>query len=227
MAYRGVRHGFLQARKRLLVFQDGRLGIVHRRLQLPQRGALLAFLFAVFGNRGFGGAFIHGVRRRGPVALFQIIVEIADVFGNAVLGHHHHALGEPVDKIAVVADGEDHAGEIRKRFFQHLAAVHVQVVGGFVQQQEVIFPEHQLGQRHAPALPARQRGDLAERVVPREQELPQRASYAALLHHGKRIPHFVQHRVVQVQVLLVLIVIADIHVHAEAHGAAVRRFLAV
>ena len=68
----------------------------------------------------------------------------------------HHARGHPVQKRPVVADGDHTAPVSQQQLFKPCDAVHVQVVGGLVQQQHV-GPAHQgLGQRHAFALAARQ-----------------------------------------------------------------------
>ena len=124
-----------------------------------------------------------------------------------------------------MADGKDRAGEVLQRVLQHLAAVHVEVVGRLVQQKQVVLAKHQLGQRHAPPLAAGKAPDGVKHIVPREEEQAQRAAHLALLHGGKAVPDLVQHGVGRVEVLLVLVIIPDINIDAVFDAAPVGREL--
>ena len=60
--------------------------------------------------------------------------------------------GDPVQEPAVVRDDQAAAGEFQQGVFQRPQGFHVQVVGGFVQQQHVAAFQQGLGQMQAAAL---------------------------------------------------------------------------
>ena len=153
--------------------------------------------------------------------LFQIAVVIALVQFKPFGGHFRHAGGHAVYEPAVVGHGEYSAFVVHKRVLKHLAGVHVQMVGGFVQYEQVVVPEHELAQRHPPALAAGQSAHLAEHILAREQEQPQRASDFTRLEQGKVVPDFAQYVFFRVQVGLFLVVVTRVHVGSEQHAAAV------
>ena len=134
-------------------------------------------------------------------------------------------IGKTVDEIPVVTDGDDRAGKIAQRFLQHLAAVHIQVVRRFVQQQHIILAQHQLRQGYPAFFAAAQGGHRHKHVVPGKQEAAQRAANLILLHPGKTVPHLIQHRFSLVQPRLMLIVVSDVDAGAPAQRAAIRPFL--
>ena len=120
---------------------------------------------------------------------------------------------------------QQRAGEVLERLLQHLAAVHVQMVGGLVEYEEVVAPEHELGQRQPPPLAARERAHRLKHLVAGKQEQRQRAAHLVGLHVGVVVPYLVYHLLVQVQVFLMLVVIAQVQIRTVAHVAAVGRKL--
>jgi len=62
-----------------------------------------------------------------------------------------------IQEVAVVSDGDDRAFVVLQVLLQPGHALGIQMVGGFVQQQDVRLLEQQTAQRHAAALAARQR----------------------------------------------------------------------
>ena len=124
-----------------------------------------------------------------------------------------------------MAHSQDCARVVRKRFLQDFPAVHIQVVGRFVQQQHVVLPEHQLRQGHPSFFPAAERADRGEHVVSREKEHSQRAAHLILFHPREPVPHLVQHRLLPVQARLVLVIVADIHAGSPPDVSAVRLLL--
>ena len=99
------------------------------------------------------------------------------------------------------------------------------MVGGLVQQEQVVLAQHQLRQRHAPPLAAGEASNGIEHVVARKEEQAQRAAHLALLHRGEAVPDLVQHGVGGVEVLLMLVVIPDVNIDAVLHAAPVGREL--
>ena len=120
-------------------------------------------------------------------ALAILILVSIPVYIKPFGGHFRHASGHAVYEPAVVGHGEYSAFVVHKRVLKHLAGVHVQMVGGFVQYEQVVVPEHELAQRHPPALAAGQSAHLAEHILAREQEQPQRASDFTRLEQGRGI----------------------------------------
>ena len=124
-----------------------------------------------------------------------------------------------------MADGDDRSLEILQRLLQHLAAVHVEMVGRLVQQQHVVLSQHQLRQRHPALLASAEGGNGAEHLVSRKQELSQRTPYLVLLQPPEFVPDLIQHGFAVIQPGLMLVVVADIHAGSPADDPRVRLFL--
>ena len=157
----------------------------------------------------------------GAALLLHVVVVIAQVLLDAFRAHLQHPAAHPVDKVPVVGHGEDGAGEIVQGVLQHFPGVHVQVVGGLVQQQQVIPPQHQLGQGHPAPLAAGQGADGLEHVLSGKEEQGQHPPHVAGLHPGEIVPHLAHHRLFRVQALLLLVVVARVHVGAIDDDASV------
>ncbi len=101
-------------------------------------------------------------------------------------------LGDVVQEVPVVGDGDDGAGVLREVLLQPLHGLGVQVVGGLVEQQQVGGLQQQLAQRDAAALTTGEVGDrpVAGRAAQRVH---------GLLQLGVQVP-----RVGVVEVLLEL-----------------------
>ena len=69
-------------------------------------------------------------------------------------------LGDVVEEVAVVGDGDDGAGVLLQEPLQPLDALGVEVVGRLVEQQQVGPAQQQAAQRDAATLATRQRGDV-------------------------------------------------------------------
>ena len=70
------------------------------------------------------------------IDLDLVVVDVADVGADVV------------EEVPVVAHYDHRAGVVHQKPFQPVDAGHVQVVGGFVQQDDVRLPEESLGQKH-------------------------------------------------------------------------------
>ena len=90
---------------------------------------------------------------------------------------------EAVEEHAVMADNDGAAGEILQRVFQRAQRLGVEIVGRFVEEQDVAALLEKLGQMDAVALAARQGADL----------LPLVAALAALLRQAGFTTHLVEH----------------------------------
>lgn len=101
-------------------------------------------------------------------------------------------LGDVVEEVPVVGDGDDGAGVLREVLLQPLHGLGVQVVGGLVEEQQVGGLQQQLAQRDAAALTTGEVGDrpVAGRAAQRVH---------GLLQLGVQVP-----RVGVVEVLLEL-----------------------
>ena len=120
---------------------------------------------------------------------------------------------QPVNQIAIMRNQQDGALEVFEHFLQHFLRGDVQMVGGFVQQQEV-----RPFQRQPSALAAAQHADLLENRLLAEQKLRQMS--ARVGHRQFLVAHqFFQHRVFRDQLFVRLGKIADIDFRAGRHRA--------
>ena len=74
-------------------------------------------------------------------------------------------LGDVVEEVPVVGDGDDGAGVLLQVLLQPLHALGVEVVGGLVEQQQVGLLQQQLAQRDAAALATGEHGDVGVRAA--------------------------------------------------------------
>ena len=72
-------------------------------------------------------------------------------------------LGDVVEEVPVVGDGEDGAGVAREVLLEPQHRLGVEVVGGLVEQQQVGLLQQQLAQRDAAALATGEHGDVGVR----------------------------------------------------------------
>lgn len=79
---------------------------------------------------------------------------IAGVIDEAALLDFDDAFDDVIEEVAIVGDEEDRALEIFEEPFEPEAAIDIQVVGGFVQEEDVGLFEEELGEGEAALLPA-------------------------------------------------------------------------
>ena len=108
---------------------------------------------------GLGG--YHGLLRQLLFFLNHILVEVAGVSSEFSAIELHNAGCHPVQKRAVVCDGDHAALEVDQQVFEPGDGVQIQVVGGFVQKHHVRLGDQRLRQRHAFFHAARQGADEA------------------------------------------------------------------
>ncbi len=65
-----------------------------------------------------------------------------------------HVRGDAIQKPAIVGDHDRAARERQQRVLERAQRVHIKIVGGLVQQQQVATAAQQLGEVHAVALAA-------------------------------------------------------------------------
>src|SRR5690606_33470609 len=109
-------------------------------------------------------------------------------------------LGDVVEEVAVVGDGDDGALVLLEVLLEPEHALGVEVVGGLVQQQQVGLLQQQLAQRHATALAAGEVGDglVAGRAAQRVHRLLElRVEVPAVLgvDLGLELAHLLHQRV--------------------------------
>ena len=143
----------------------------------------------------------------------------------AVALEGEHVRGDAVEEPAVVADDHDAAGEVQQRFFERPQRVDVEVVGRFVEQQQVAALAQQLGQVDAVAFAARERPDLALLLAALEVEPrhvgARRHRLAAHRQLVEAVGDLVEHGLVRIERVAALIDIADLHRLAEPQRAGV------
>ena len=137
-----------------------------------------------------------------------------------------HAVKEP----AIVRDDHDAAGEIVEAFFEGLQGFHVEVVGRFVEEEQVVAALQHLGEVDAVALTAREDADLLLLVGALEVEGADIGARhdgdAAEVDHVGAAGDFFPDVLVGVELVAALVHVADLDRLADAHGALVRFFLA-
>ena len=75
-----------------------------------------------------------------------------------------NAVDDLVEEPAVVGDGDERTFVVDERFLEGGLGFHVQVVGRLVHQQEVVFLQQELEQRHTGSLAAGQLGELGRHL---------------------------------------------------------------
>ena len=88
--------------------------------------------------------------------LLQVGRVVALIRVGAAAVEFENPLGDVVQEVPVVGDGEDGALVLREVLFEPQHALGVEVVGGLVEQQQVGLGQQQLAERHAAAFTARQ-----------------------------------------------------------------------
>ena len=106
-----------------------------------------------------------------PRHAFPLVERIvAAVVLDLAAGEGEGAPGQGIEETAVVADQDDAAAERLQVFLDPAQRAEVEVVGRFVQQQQVRFLEQEFGQRDAHLPPARKLGAGAVEIVAAETE---------------------------------------------------------
>src|SRR5207253_338300 len=94
-----------------------------------------------------------------------VVLEAARVDVDVTFGHRDGARRHRLEEAAIVRDEEHRALEARERFFQDLGGGDVEMVRGFVEEQEVSRLEQKLRERETTSLPARETLHAPKRVV--------------------------------------------------------------
>ncbi|MNZ98110.1 hypothetical protein D3C78_1173850 [compost metagenome] len=110
-----------------------------------------------------------------------ILIATNELAHTALTLEHQSAGDHVIEEGTVVADHQYGALEDEQDFFQQLQGFHIEVVGRFVEDQQVGRFAEQLGQQQAGALAARQRLHRRARTLRREQEIAEVAEDVAIL----------------------------------------------
>ena len=131
-------------------------------------------------ERFFRASCARGGTVRAPPArdrwrpLAQPILVAAEVLLHPAVSFEHQRAGhDVVEKRAVVADQQQRARPLDELRFEQLQRFEVEVVGRFVQHEQVGRPREQPGEQQAVALAARQRLDRRCARSARKQEVAQ------------------------------------------------------
>src|SRR5262249_2628162 len=118
------------------------------------------------------------------LCLVNLVVALAPN-GLAVPLEGEDVRGDPIEEPAVVTNDDDAAAEAQEGVFQGAERVHVEVVGGLVEEEQVAAAAEQLGQGDAVPLAAGQLSDLPLLIRPFEIEPGHIAArgHAALAQH--------------------------------------------
>ncbi len=112
---------------------------------------------------------------------------------------------------------------VRQQLFQQLQSLDVEVVGRFIEDQQVAGFKEQLGQQQTVFLTARERLDRGAGPLGLEQEVLQVAEdvAGATAHHHLllALPDVVYHRLLGIELLAVLIKVGHFQIGAPLDGA--------
>ena len=118
-----------------------------------------------------------------------------------------------------MGDEQDRAGEGAQRVLERLAALHVEMIGGLIEDQHVGARAHEDRQREAAALSAGEALQRLLRVLAGEQEAAQQRARLARGQAGRALrdlEHPLSRRAARAQLLAVLGEVADVHAVAGA-----------
>ena len=123
-----------------------------------------------------------------------------------------------------MADHQHSAFEGQQHFFEQLQGFNVQIVGRFVEDQQVRRLAEQLGQQQARTLTTRQRLDRRAGALRAEQEIAQVAENVAALtvdvDEVATFGHVVDHGLFQIELVTQLVEIGDLKVGTDVHRTA-------
>ena len=169
---------------------------------------------------GPGGGHARRVTLPDPVPVS------ADVFLDpAAAFEYQRARDRVVEELAVVADEQQRAGELRQLRLEELERLEIQIVGGFVEHEHVGGPREQPREQQAVALAARQRLYRRTRPLRGKQEVGQVAVHVTGPSvdgdAAVAVTDGVEDRRLGIQLLALLIVVSDLDVHARPDLAGV------
>ena len=147
-----------------------------------RRAASMAAFSRFFSSRRavlvFAGQSSSSARSSAPA--FEVVVVVA-IFRHAVRLHHQHAVGDAVDEIAVVGDGQNRPLKAEQRGFQAISRLSMSkwLVGS---SRIGSYPAAASALSAARARVAAERSKPAPARRPREQEASQRVADGGLLH---------------------------------------------
>jgi hypothetical protein len=148
--------------------------------------------------------------------LRQIIRVTAQKFRQHAVAQFHNTIHHLIQKVAVVGNHQHRADKLIQGLFQHFNGSDVQVVGWFVQDEQVGLFQHQLCQLQAAAFAAAQVGDGLLHLIVGKQETAQKGN-GRFLAHRRRHSHSLNQCLVVVQRLLFLGVIANFAAWPNLH----------
>ena len=102
----------------------------------------------------------------------RVVLEVAFEVGDRALGHQPELVADAAQQAAIVRHHDHRAGEILQRGDQRMPHLEVEMVGGFVEQQQVGALGDQDGQRQARAFAAGEMHHRLEHRSPRKPKPP-------------------------------------------------------
>ena len=222
----GVLHQGIQLLQTQLSFLHGRLyflqavfqGLALLGLTLAQLGFLTALRLAVCAfapciGTGFLASFRARLRAAGqqPVAVvFQIAVKLL----NLTIGHDPERINGRTQQVAIVRYQQYAATVISQGRCQGFAGIHVQVVGWFVQKQQMIVGQRQ-GNKHQPStLATTQTAHFLCMPQIRKTGTDQR-HFPDIVRQGRKVLQGMQQGLGTIQLLLVLVVVTNAALRVE------------
>ncbi len=117
------------------------------------------------GSLNFGG-----IRRRSGILFFQIIIVVADVVHKLLRFQLQYPAGSLINEITVMGHIQHGPLITVQGVLQNFLGDDIQVVGWFIQDQEIGIAQHQLGQGDPSSFPAAQIFNPLKDIITRKQK---------------------------------------------------------
>ena len=127
-----------------------------------------------------------------------------------------------VDEVAVMRHKQNGAVVFVEHIFEGFTGADIEVIGGFVEDQQIAADEGELCQCNTPALATRQRPNALEDIIAREQKASEEGPCLGLFDEWADAAHFVEDRVGHDQSFVRLGVVVDLDVAPQPGMAAER-----
>src|SRR5258706_1143367 len=109
------------------------------------------------------------------------ILVIAGVIVETAALDLKNARREFVDEVAVVRNENDRSAELLQRFKQHILGLQVEVIGGFIEQQEIRRLQQHARHRVAVTFAAGKHADALEHIVIRKKKAAEQCAQTRLI----------------------------------------------
>ena len=143
----------------------------------------------------------------------QIVIDATQMLGDATACKFINLIDQTIEKLTVVAHDDGRSVESLNGFFQHIFRRHIQMVGRFIENEQIYGLEQQFNHGQSAALASAQHLDALLRRFATKHECPQKVvDFEPHVARGHTVDSVVDGKVLIQQLCLVLCKIANLHV---------------